>query len=162
MIDTNVRVHKTVTVRASKERAFTVFTEQFNTWWPREHHLGDAELAEAVIESTVGGRFYERCVDGSECDWGRVLAYEPPDRVVLSWQLQGDWKVDPDPAKASEIEVRFIAEGPNQTRVELEHRHIERHTLAERVVEGVDSPDGWAGILARYADRIAATAPTVG
>jgi uncharacterized protein YndB with AHSA1/START domain len=160
MIGTNVQVHKTVTVRASQERAFTVFTEQFGTWWPPEHHLGDADLAEAIIEPKVGGRFYERGVDGSECDWGRVLAYDPPGRVVLSWQLQGDWKVDPDPAKASEIEVRFIAEGPNRTRVELEHRHIERHDLAERVVEGIDAPDGWSGILLRYAEKV--TEPTVG
>jgi len=156
VIDTNVRVHKTVTVRASQERAFAVFTEGFGTWWPREHHIGAADLAEAIIEPKVGGRYYERSVDGSECDWGSVLAYDPPERVVLSWGLQGDWRYDPDPAKASEIEVRFIAEGPNQTRVELEHRHIERHDLAERVVEGIDSPDGWAGILERYVDKIAA------
>lgn len=151
-----VAVRKTVTVRASRERAFVVFTEQFGTWWPAEHHLSDTDLAGAFIEPKVGGRFYERAVDGSECDWGKVLAYDPPERVVLSWGLQGDWKYNPDPAKASEIEVRFIAEGPNQTRVELEHRHIERHDLAERVVEGIDSPDGWSGILLRYAEAVSA------
>ena len=151
-----LKISKTVTVNASRERAFTVFTKGFNTWWPREHKLGDADLAEAVIEPRVGGRWYEHCVDGSECDWGSVLAYEPPDRVVLSWRLQGDWTIDTDPAKASEIEVRFIAEGPDQTRVELEHRHIERHDLAEDVVKGVSQEGGWGGILERYAEAAAA------
>jgi uncharacterized protein YndB with AHSA1/START domain len=152
---TGMAVRKTITVRAPRERAFTVFTERFGTWWPAEHHIGAADLADAIIEPRVGGRYYERGVDGSECDWGRVLAYDPPDRVVLSWHLQGDWKYHPDPAKASEIEVRFIAEGPDRTRVELEHRHIERHDLADDVLRGIDSPDGWSGILQRYADKLA-------
>lgn len=151
-----VAVRKTITVRASRERAFAVFTERFGTWWPAEHHIGEADLADAVIEPRVGGRYYERGVDGSECDWGRVLAYDPPDRVVIAWHLQGDWKYDPDPAKASEVEVRFIAESPDRTRVELEHRHIERHDLAERVVQGIDSPDGWSEILLRYAEAVSA------
>ena len=124
---TRISVTKSVTVNAGRERAFTVFTEKFFTWWPKSHHIGDAELADAVIEPKVGGRWYERGVDGAECDWGRVLAYEPPDRVVLSWHLQGDWSYDPDPAKASEIEVRFVKEAARRTRVELTHRHIERH-----------------------------------
>jgi uncharacterized protein YndB with AHSA1/START domain len=148
---TNVSVRKTITVRASRERAFTVFTEGFSTWWPESHHIGAADLAEAVIEPAAGGRFYERGVDGTECDWGRVLAYEPPDRVVLAWHLQGDWSYDPDPAKASEVEVRFVADGPDRTRVELAHRHIERHDAAEKVLRGVDSDGGWSGILAGYA-----------
>ncbi|HET9144452.1 SRPBCC family protein [Actinophytocola sp.] len=155
-----ISVRKTVTVRASLQRAFTVFTEGFATWWPESHHIGDADLAEAVIEPRTGGRFYERGVDGSECDWGRVLAFEPPDRVVLSWHLQGDWDYDPDPAKASEVEVRFIAEAPDRTRVELEHRHIERHDGAEDVRSGVDSEGGWGGILAGYA--VVVTEPTAG
>lgn len=153
---TNVRVLKTITVSAPQARAFAVFTEEYGSWWPREHHLGEADLADAIIEPFAGGRYYEKSVDGSECDWGRVLAYDPPDRVVLAWHLQGDWTYDPDPAKASEIEVRFIAESPNRTRVELEHRHIERHDLAERVVEGIDAPGGWAGILLLYADKVIA------
>ena len=153
---TNVRVRKTITVRATQERAFAVFTKDFGTWWPTEHHIGAADLADAIIEPKVGGRYYERGVDGSECDWGQVLAYEPPDRLVLSWSLQGDWTYNPDPAKASEIEVRFIAEAPDRTRVELEHRHIERHDLADAVIKGIESPDGWSGILARYADKLAA------
>jgi uncharacterized protein YndB with AHSA1/START domain len=150
----NLSVTKSVTVRAPRTRAFAVFTEKFFTWWPSSHHIGDAELADAVIEPEVGGRWYERGVDGSECDWGRVLAYEPPDRVLLSWHLQGDWTYDPDPAKASEVEVRFIEEEPGTTRVELSHRHIERHDVPEDVRRGVDSQNGWAGILATFAESV--------
>jgi uncharacterized protein YndB with AHSA1/START domain len=151
----NVAVTKTVTVKASKERAFRVFTEQFFSWWPASHHIGDAELANAVIEPRTGGRWYEVGTDGVECDWGSVLAYEPSDRVLLSWHLQGDWSYHPDPAKASEIEVRFIEEG-ERTLVELEHRHIERHDDPAEVRKGVDSPGGWAGIMAGYANLFAA------
>src|SRR5262245_5441462 len=133
---TSLSVHKSVTVRASQARAFSLFTKGFNTWWPREHKLGDADLAAAVLEPRVGGRWSERVGDGSECVWGSVLAYERPGRVVLSWRLQGDWTVDADPARASEIEVRFIAEGPDRIRVELEHRHIERHRDPEQVIKG--------------------------
>jgi uncharacterized protein YndB with AHSA1/START domain len=151
----NVAVTKTVTVKASRERAFRVFTEQFFSWWPASHHIGKAELADAIIEPRAGGRWYEKGVDGVECDWGSVLAYEPPNRVLLTWHLQGDWSYNPDPAKASEVEVRFIEEG-ERTRVELEHRHIERHDDADKVVKGIDSPDGWQGILVGYAEKFAA------
>jgi uncharacterized protein YndB with AHSA1/START domain len=147
-------VTKTITVRAGREHAFTVFTERFASWWPKSHHIGDAELADAVIEPREGGRWYERGVDGSECDWGRVLAWEPPGRVVLSWHLQGDWSYHPDPARASEIEVSFVAEAPGVTRVELEHRHIERHDGAEDVLTGISSPNGWSGILTAYAAQL--------
>jgi uncharacterized protein YndB with AHSA1/START domain len=150
----NLSVTKSVTVHAPRTRAFAVFTERFFTWWPKSHHIGDAELADAVIEPEVGGRWYERGVDGVECDWGRVLAFDPPDRLVLSWHLQGDWTYDPDPAKASEIEVRFVEDEPGTTRVELSHRHIERHDVPEDVVRGVDSPSGWAGILTSFAESV--------
>lgn len=150
----NLSVAKSITVRAPRTRAFAVFTEKFFTWWPKSHHIGDAELADAVIEPEVGGRWYERGTDGVECDWGRVLAFDPPDRLVLSWHLQGDWTYDPDPAKASEIEVRFVEDEPGTTRVELSHRHIERHDVPEDVVRGVDSPNGWAGILTSFAESV--------
>ena len=153
--ESTIAVVKSITVRAPQERAFRVFTEQYNTWWPRGHHIGKADLAEAIIEPKVGGRYYERGVDGSECDWGRVLAYDPFDRVVVSWGLQEDWGYDPDPAKHSEVEVRFIPEGPDRTRVELEHRHIERHAKPEEVVKGVDAPGGWGGLLELYAEKAA-------
>ena len=146
-------VVKTVTVRASQPHAFKIFTAGFTTWWPSAHHIGRADMAEAVLEQREGGRWYERGVDGSECDWGSVLVYDPPNRVVLSWHLNGEWAYDPDPAKASEVEVRFIAESPDVTRVELEHRHFERHGGNwEAVARGVDNENGWAGILRGYAD----------
>jgi len=152
---TNLTVTKSITVNASRERAFTVFTERFFTWWPKSHHIGEAELADAVIEPKVGGRWYERGTDGAECDWGEVLAYDPPDRIVLSWHLQGDWSYDPDPAKASEVEVQFTKETDGRTRVLLTHRHIERHDDQEAVRRGVDAPGGWGGILADYAEACA-------
>lgn len=148
-------VTRTVTVRTTREHAFAVFTERFATWWPAGHHIGEADLADAVIEPRAGGRWYEKGVDGSECDWGTVLAYEPPERVLLSWHLQSDWSYDPDPARASEVEVRFVAEAEDRTRVELEHRHIERHEDPDGVARGVDSPNGWAMILTSFAEGAA-------
>jgi uncharacterized protein YndB with AHSA1/START domain len=154
-IDTeHLAVTKSITVRAGRERAFTVFTAKFFTWWPASHHIGEAEMADAIIEPHEGGRWYERGADGVECDWGRVLAYEPSDRILLSWHLQGDWSYDPDPAKASEVEVRFVEEAPDRTRVELTHRHIERHDDQDKVYAGIDSPSGWGGILAAYAEAV--------
>jgi uncharacterized protein YndB with AHSA1/START domain len=150
----NTTVTKSITVRAGRTRAFAVFTEKFFTWWPASHHIGTAELADAVIEPRAGGRWYERGTDGVECDWGQVLAYEPPDRIVLSWHLQGDWTYDPDPARASEVEVRFVEEEPGSTRVELTHRHIERHHVPDDVVRGVGGAGGWAGILETYAASV--------
>jgi uncharacterized protein YndB with AHSA1/START domain len=150
-------VTKVVTVRASRQHAFKVFTAGFGTWWPSGHHIGQAEMAEAVLEQREGGRWYERGVDGSECDWGTVLVYDPPNRVVVSWHLNGEFAYDPDPAKASEVEVRFVEEGPDVTRVELEHRHLERHGDDwQAVARGVDSEGGWGGILRGYADIAAA------
>jgi uncharacterized protein YndB with AHSA1/START domain len=145
-------VTRVVTVRATQQHAFKVFTAGFTTWWPPSHHIGGADLAEAVLEQQEGGRWYERGVDGSECDWGTVLAYDPPRRVLLSWHLNGEWAYDPDPAKASEVEVRFIAEGPDVTRVELEHRHLERHGGTWQALrDGVSSDGGWADLLRGFA-----------
>lgn len=148
-------VVRTITVAAPQERAFKVFTEQFGTWWPREYSIGEAEMADFVLEPKVGGRWYEVGVDGKECDTGRVTAYEPPDRVVFAWQLDGMWQFDPDIAHASEVEVRFIAEGPHSTRVELEHRGFENHgDGAEGVHGGVDNPQGWSYCLDRFAQAV--------
>jgi len=145
-------VTRVVTVRAAQQHAFKVFTAGFTTWWPASHHIGGAELAEVVLEQQEGGRWYERGVDGSECDWGTVLAYDPPHRVLLSWHLNGEWAYDPDPAKASEVEVRFVAEGPDVTRVELEHRHLERHGGTWQALrDGVSSDGGWADLLRGFA-----------
>ena len=148
-------VRRTVTVGAGVERAFTVFTEQFGTWWPREYSIGAADMADFVIEPKVGGRWYEVGVDGTECDTGTVTAYEPPDRIVIAWHLDGNWRYDPDPAHASEFEVRFIPEDEDQTRVELEHRHFERQGESAEAVRGaVDSPTGWDYCLAAFAAQM--------
>jgi uncharacterized protein YndB with AHSA1/START domain len=102
-------LHGTVTAAVPIDHAFRVFTGSIGSWWPAAYHIGQAEMAEAVLEPWVGGRWYERGVDGSECDWGRVLTWEPPNRLVVTWQIDGQWRYDPDPAHASEIEVRFTA-----------------------------------------------------
>jgi len=150
-------VRHTVTVDAPVERAFEVFTAGFDRWWPRSHHTGKAEPAEFLIEGKVGGRCYERGVDGVECDWGRVRAWEPPARLVIAWHLGTTWQFDPDPSRASEVEVRFVREGDKRTRVELEHRHIERHGPgAEAIAKSVGGAEGWPGIVAQFA-RVVAT-----
>jgi uncharacterized protein YndB with AHSA1/START domain len=150
-------IRKTITVACSREHAFKTYTEAFDSWWPREHHLGEADLVEAVLEPKPGGRWYERLTDGSECDWGEVLVWEPPARVVLSWRIDGDWKSDPDPAHASEIDVRFFEEGTRSTRVELEHRAFERHgETAAKVRDGVSSDGGHGGLLKLFAEKAAA------
>lgn len=154
-VDTAVR--KAVIVAASQQRAFEVFTVQFGSWWPKQYSIGEADMADFVLEPKVGGRWYEVGVDGKECDTGRVLAFEPPDRLVLAWHLDANWRYDPDPTHASEIEVRFIAEGPTHTRVELEHRAFERHGAGADAVRGVvDSPQGWAHILELFGQQAAA------
>jgi uncharacterized protein YndB with AHSA1/START domain len=154
-VDTAVR--RTVTVEASQQRAFEVFTAQFGTWWPKAYSIGEAEMADFVLEPKVGGRWYEVGVDGKECDTGRVTVFEPPDRLVLAWHLDARWQYDPDPARASEVEVRFIAEGPTRTRVELEHRGFERHGDGGDAVRGVvDSPQGWSFCLELFRQQAAA------
>src|SRR5688572_32665638 len=121
--DTVVRTE--IVVDAPVERAFRAFTERFDQIKPREHNMLGADIAESVFEPRVGGRVYDRGVDGSECQWGRVLAYEPPDRIVFTWDISPQWQIESDPDRASEVEVRFIADGDDHTRIELEHRHID-------------------------------------
>ncbi|HYY79591.1 MAG TPA: SRPBCC family protein [Actinomycetes bacterium] len=148
-------LYGTVTVGVPVERAFRVFTDSFNSWWPPEYHIGGADIAEAVLEPRPGGRWYERGVDGSECDWGRVLAWEPPHRLVVTWQINGEWQYDPDPEHASEIEVRFTADGPGQTVVELEHRLLERLVGGEALRDGITGGGGWTSLLERFAKAVA-------
>jgi uncharacterized protein YndB with AHSA1/START domain len=141
----------TVTVAVPVEKAFRVFTASLDAWWPAEYHIGQAEMAGAVLEPREGGRWYERGVDGSECDWGRVLAWEPPHRLVVTWQINGRWQFDPDPEHASEVEVRFTPTGPEQTTVELEHRLIERLVEAQALRDGITGGGGWGSLLERFA-----------
>jgi uncharacterized protein YndB with AHSA1/START domain len=146
-----------IVVEAPIERAFSVFTDGFGTFKPREHNLLQVEIAETVFETHVGGNIYDRGVDGSECRWARVLAYEPPDRVVFSWDISPQWQIETDLDKTSEVEVRFIAEASDRTRVELEHRNLDRHGPgweAER--DGVAGDGGWPLYLARFAEQAGA------
>ena len=145
-------VRHRIVAEAPIERAFQVFTADFGGFKPREHNLLGVEIAETVFEQRVGGHIYDRGVDGSECRWARVLAYEPPDRVVFSWDISPRWQVETDPERTSEVEVRFVAEGPGRTRIELEHRGLDRHGDGwQGVRDGVDSPGGWPLYLERYA-----------
>jgi uncharacterized protein YndB with AHSA1/START domain len=146
-------VRQEIKVNASIEHAFDVFTGGFATWWPLDsHHIAEQPAETAVLEPRVGGRWFERAADGSECDWGSVLAWEPPRRIVLAWHLGADWGYDPDPERASEIEVTFVAEDDSTTRVALEHRRLERHGAgAEKIREGVSGPGGWPTLLQAFA-----------
>jgi uncharacterized protein YndB with AHSA1/START domain len=151
-------VRRQVVVDAPIDRAFKVFVEQFGDFKPKEHNLLGADIVESRFEAHVGGHIYDRAEDGSECRWARVLAYEPPNRVVFSWDISPQWQLEADQANASEVEVRFVAEAPERTRVELEHRNLDRHGPGwENVRDGVGDDGGWPLYLARYSDVVAGT-----
>jgi uncharacterized protein YndB with AHSA1/START domain len=153
----NTSVFTTAVVQAPIDRAFKVFTEGMPAWWPADHHILKAELAEMVFEPRVGGRIIDRGVDGSECSWSRVLVYEPPHRVVFSWDITAGWELETNPERASEVEVRFIAEAPDRTRVELEHRELQRHGDGwEGMRDAVASPGGWPAVWDGYTPALAA------
>jgi uncharacterized protein YndB with AHSA1/START domain len=148
--DTSVRTQ--IVVEVPIERAFAVFTERFDNIKPREHNMLAVEIAGTVFEAREGGRIYDRGIDGSECQWARVLAYEPPDRVVFSWDISPQWQIESDLEKTSEVELRFISETPERTRVELEHRNLDRHGEGwegERAAVGGEG--GWPLYLQRFA-----------
>jgi uncharacterized protein YndB with AHSA1/START domain len=150
-------VRTSIIVEAPVELAFSVFTEDFGSFKPPEHNLLEVEIAETVFEPRVGGHLYDRGVDGSECRWARILAYEPPNRVVISWDISPQWQIETDLDKTSEVDVRFIAETPERTRVELEHRNLDRHGAGwESERDGVGGEGGWPLYLRRYAERLAA------
>ena len=145
-------VRKSIMVKAAPERAFAVFTANMGRWWLRTHTINAAPMKDVVIEPRVDGRWYELGEDGSQCQWGKVLAWEPPHRVLLAWQIDGEWKYDA--ALVTEVEVNFIADGGG-TRVELEHRHLERMgASAEAARQAVDSPGGWSGLLTAFAQSL--------
>jgi uncharacterized protein YndB with AHSA1/START domain len=153
---TDTAVRTSIIVDAPIDRAFSVFTADMGSWWPAEHHILQAELAEMVFEPHVGGHIYDRGTDGSECHWARVLAYEPPHRVIFSWDISLEWKIETDPDRTSEVEVRFTEESPGRTLVELEHRNIGRHGDGwEGMRDGVAGADGWGKGLKAFADRLA-------
>jgi uncharacterized protein YndB with AHSA1/START domain len=153
--DTSVRI--SIVVEAPIERAFKVFVEDFDRIKPREHNLLGVDIAETVFEPREGGNIYDRGVDGSECRWARVLAYEPPERVVFSWDISPQWQIETDHEKTSEVEVRFVAETPERTRLELEHRNLDRHGAGwESARDGVAADQGWPLYLQRYTDLLKA------
>jgi uncharacterized protein YndB with AHSA1/START domain len=145
---TESAVRHEITVKTSPERAFAVFTDGFDTWWPRTHKIGGADLARAVIDPERM-RWYEVGVDGSTCEWGAITTYEPPSRLVLEWRIGGRWGLEADPEAFSEVVVTFTPEG-DATRVTLEHRHLDRHTDAEALRDAVGSEGGWPGLLQLY------------
>jgi uncharacterized protein YndB with AHSA1/START domain len=148
-------VQKSIVVDAPVERAFEVFTQQMDAWWPPDHHIIEAPLARMVFEPHVGGRVYDVGTDGSECQWSRVLAYEPPHRFVMSWDINLQWKIETDHERTSEIEVKFTPEGDGRTRVDLEHRNLDRHGEGwENMRDAVGSPGGWGQTLDRFAEAL--------
>lgn len=148
-------VRKEIIVEVPVERAFSTFTEEFDAVKPREHNMLAVDIAETVFEPRVGGRIYDRGVDGSECQWARVLAFEPPNRLVFSWDINPRWQIESDHDQASEVEVRFVADGPERTRVELEHRNLERHGDGwQQLREGVEGDGGWPLYLLRFAGLV--------
>jgi uncharacterized protein YndB with AHSA1/START domain len=149
-------VRASIVVDAPAEEAFSVFTEDIGSWWNPDHHILDGELAEMVFEPRAGGHVIDRATDGKECRWARVLAYEPPRRFVISWDINLQWQIETDPARASEIEVVFTPQGPERTLVELEHRHLDRHGDGwEAMRDAVGAPAGWPDGLERLAARLA-------
>ncbi|MGH2865355.1 MAG: SRPBCC family protein [Solirubrobacteraceae bacterium] len=155
---TATTVRSKVVVDAPIERAFRAFTEDFDRIKPHEHNMLGVEIAETVFEPRAGGRIYDRGVDGSECQWARVLAFEPPNRILFSWDISPQWQIESDHEKTSEVEVRFIAESEERTRVELEHRKLDRHGEGwDAMRDGVAGEGGWPLYLQRFADVIGQT-----
>lgn len=151
-IDNSIR--KSITVKAGAERAFRVFTDGIDTWWPRTHHIGSSPMKKTILEGRAGGRCYSEQVDGSECDWGKVLEWDPPRRFVFAWQVTTMWKFEPDLAKSSEVEVTFTPQRDGSTRVDLEHRHFDRHGEGwEKMKSDIASPGGWGGMLEMFASK---------
>jgi uncharacterized protein YndB with AHSA1/START domain len=143
-----------IVVDAPIDHAFRVFSERFDQIKPREHNMLQVDIAESVLEPRSGGRLYDRGIDGSECQWGRVLAYEPPARIVFTWDISPHWQIETDLDRASEVEVRFTEETPERTRVTLEHRHLDRHGDGwQGLRDGVAGDQGWPLYLTRYAEQ---------
>jgi len=156
MTETTIAARRSITVGAPPERAFAVFTTGFSTWWPLEsHHIGETMATEVVMETRAGGRWFERDADGKECNWGYVTEIDPPHRLLLAWHLNPEWGFDPDPAKATEVEVTFTATDDGGTLVELEHRGFEKHgETGVKMRDAVSAPGGWTDLLEMYAKAV--------
>jgi len=147
---------KSIVVRATPERAFQIFTADFDSWWPRSHHIGKSPMKRAIIEGRAGGRCYSEQEDGTECPWGTVLEWDPPRRFVMAWQITHEWGFEPDLSRSSEVELRFVSVADKETRVELEHRYFERHGAGGAPMrKAVSAEGGWGSLLAMYAERVA-------
>ena len=154
-VETVQPIRKQIDVAAPQETAFEVFTERMHTWWKPEYSIVGEPRVGIVVEPREGGRWFEQGSAGGECTWGRVVAWDPPQRLVLTWQLTADWQYDPD--LVTELEITFEATGPASTRVSLEHRGLEAYGAAASSVRAIfDTPDGWAGILDGFAEAVAA------
>jgi uncharacterized protein YndB with AHSA1/START domain len=150
-------VTKSITVNATPDEAFRVFTDDFDSWWPRSHHIGKSPMKKAIVECRRGGRCYTEQEDGTQCDWGSILAWEPPRRFVMAWQISGNWEFEADVARSSEVEVRFTPAPGGRTRVDLEHRFFDRLVSGgEAMRTGVDSEGGWGSLLKLFAERVEA------
>jgi uncharacterized protein YndB with AHSA1/START domain len=154
-VDTTIQA--SIVVEAPIEEAFSVFTEGIGSWFPADYNLLAVPIAERVFEPRVGGEIYDIGTDGSECHWGRVLVFEPPARAVFSWNIDVRWQIESDPGRTSEVDVRFSAESPSRTRVDIEHRKLDRHGDGwEQLRAALGSEGGWPGCLQAFAARIAA------
>ena len=150
---TDVPVRKSITVNTTIEHAFKVFTEGFDSWWPREHHIGKGKLETAVVEPRLGGRCYGREADGSEWPWGTITVWEPPRRFVIAWQINVEWKYEPDLGKSSEVDVRFTPQDGGGTRVDLVHHRFDRMPQGDKMREGVGGMGGWQSLLELFKAR---------
>jgi uncharacterized protein YndB with AHSA1/START domain len=145
-------VRRTITVKTTQKRAFEIFTADFDSWWPRSHHIGSSPMKHAIIEGRVGGRCYSEQADGTDCPWGEITAWEPPRRFVMAWKITAAWQYEPDAARSSEVEVRFTTEPGGSTRVDVEHRNFERMGPGwEKMRDGVSAEGGWGSLLASFA-----------
>jgi uncharacterized protein YndB with AHSA1/START domain len=151
---TDLPVEKSVTVRARPARAFEIFTSEMDSWWPRSHHIGKSPMRRVIIEERAGGRCYTEQEDGTECDWGSVLVWDPPRRFVMAWQITHEWGYEPKVAKASEVDVSFVPVSDG-TRVDLVHRFFARHGAGGDAMRiAVSAPNGWTGLLHLYEERV--------
>lgn len=150
-------VRRSVRVRATAERAFRVFAEEMGTWWPKTHHIGKSPMVDIVVEGRAGGAVYTTQEDGTACPWGTVLAWEPPHRFLLAWQITPEWNFEPDLARCSEVEVLFTPADDGTTLVELEHRAFDRMAAGGAAMRGaVGSEGGWNGVLALFVAKVGA------